>query len=80
MINIIIYHFELEFSLNVRFVVALEQQVVFCLCVMQVCSEKYPGLVWDDEAKTMFRIPWKHAGKQDFRKDEDAAIFKVRMA
>lgn len=25
----------------------------------------------------MFRIPWKHAGKQDFRKDEDAAIFKV---
>lgn len=69
------------------FVVALEQQVVFCLCVlpelcawMQVCSEKYPGLVWDDEAKTMFRIPWKHAGKQDFRKDEDAAIFKVRMA
>lgn len=27
----------------------------------------------------MFRIPWKHAGKQDFRKDEDAAIFKVGM-
>uniref|UniRef100_A0A8C4DH32 IRF tryptophan pentad repeat domain-containing protein n=1 Tax=Dicentrarchus labrax TaxID=13489 RepID=A0A8C4DH32_DICLA len=25
----------------------------------------------------MFRIPWKHAGKQDFRKDEDAAIFKA---
>lgn len=48
--------------------------------LMQVCSGKYPGLVWDDEAKTMFRIPWKHAGKQDFRKDEDAAIFKVRMA
>lgn len=35
--------------------------------------------MWDDDAKTMFRIPWKHAGKQDFRKDEDAAIFKVRM-
>lgn len=45
--------------------------------VLQVSSGKYPGLVWDDEAKTMFRIPWKHAGKQDFRKDEDAAIFKV---
>lgn len=45
--------------------------------VDQVNSEKYPGLVWDDEAKTMFRIPWKHAGKQDFRKDEDAAIFKA---
>ncbi|XP_034718274.1 interferon regulatory factor 9 isoform X2 [Etheostoma cragini] len=45
--------------------------------VEQVNSGKYPGLVWDDEAKTMFRIPWKHAGKQDFRKDEDAAIFKA---
>lgn len=44
---------------------------------LQVNSGKYPGLVWDDDAKTMFRIPWKHAGKQDFRKDEDAAIFKV---
>lgn len=46
---------------------------------LQVNSGKYPGLVWDDDAKTMFRIPWKHAGKQDFRKDEDAAIFKVRI-
>ncbi|CAL8292539.1 unnamed protein product [Lota lota] len=45
--------------------------------VKQVSSGKYPGLVWDDEAKTMFRIPWKHAGKQDFRSDEDAAIFKA---
>ncbi|KAM9333124.1 interferon regulatory factor 9 isoform 2-T2 [Pholidichthys leucotaenia] len=45
--------------------------------VDQVNSGKYPGLVWDDAAKTMFRIPWKHAGKQDFRKDEDAAIFKA---
>ncbi|KAM4606357.1 interferon regulatory factor 9 isoform 2-T2 [Polymixia lowei] len=45
--------------------------------VDQVSSGKYAGLVWDDEAKTMFRIPWKHAGKQDFRSDEDAAIFKA---
>lgn len=48
------------------------------VCLLQVSSGKYPGLVWDDDAKTMFRIPWKHAGKQDFRKDEDAAIFKVQ--
>ncbi|CAF98734.1 unnamed protein product, partial [Tetraodon nigroviridis] len=48
--------------------------------VLQVNSGKYPGLVWEDEAKTMFRIPWKHAGKQDFRKDEDAAIFKAWAA
>lgn len=45
--------------------------------VEQVNSGKYPGVVWDDESKTMFRIPWKHAGKQDFRKDEDAALFKA---
>ncbi|XP_030043230.1 interferon regulatory factor 9 isoform X2 [Microcaecilia unicolor] len=45
--------------------------------IEQVESGKYPGLLWDDSGKTMFRIPWKHAGKQDFRHDEDAAIFKA---
>ncbi|XP_034561731.1 interferon regulatory factor 9 [Notolabrus celidotus] len=45
--------------------------------VEQVNSQKYVGLMWDDDSKTMFRIPWKHAGKQDFRKDEDAAIFRA---
>ncbi|KAL2085338.1 hypothetical protein ACEWY4_018658 [Coilia grayii] len=45
--------------------------------VEQVSSGKFPGLIWDDPAKTMFRIPWKHAGKQDFRSEEDAAIFKA---
>ncbi|XP_026887741.2 interferon regulatory factor 9 isoform X1 [Electrophorus electricus] len=45
--------------------------------VEQVSSGKYPGLVWDNPEKTMFRIPWKHAGKQDFRSEEDAAIFKA---
>lgn len=48
--------------------------------VEQVNSGRYPGVVWDDDSKTMFRIPWKHAGKQDFRKDEDAAIFKAWAA
>ncbi|XP_050775020.1 interferon regulatory factor 9 [Gopherus flavomarginatus] len=46
--------------------------------VEQVELGRFPGLVWDDPpAKTMFRIPWKHAGKQDFRHDEDAAFFKA---
>ncbi|XP_017560023.1 interferon regulatory factor 9 [Pygocentrus nattereri] len=45
--------------------------------VEQVSSGKYNGLMWDNPEKTMFRIPWKHAGKQDFRTDEDAAIFKA---
>ncbi|XP_062994398.1 interferon regulatory factor 9 [Elgaria multicarinata webbii] len=46
--------------------------------VEQVESGKFPGLVWDDPpANTMFRIPWKHAGKQEFRHEEDAAFFKA---
>ncbi|XP_018099393.1 interferon regulatory factor 9 isoform X2 [Xenopus laevis] len=45
--------------------------------VEQINSGQFSGLVWDDEQKTCFRIPWKHAGKQDFRCDEDAAIFKA---
>ncbi|XP_034354930.1 interferon regulatory factor 9 [Arvicanthis niloticus] len=45
--------------------------------VEQVESGQFPGVCWDDTAKTMFRIPWKHAGKQDFREDQDAAIFKA---
>ncbi|EDL36272.1 interferon dependent positive acting transcription factor 3 gamma, isoform CRA_a, partial [Mus musculus] len=45
--------------------------------VEQVESGHFPGVCWDDAAKTMFRIPWKHAGKQDFREDQDAAIFKA---
>uniref|UniRef100_A0A3B3S7V4 Interferon regulatory factor 4a n=1 Tax=Paramormyrops kingsleyae TaxID=1676925 RepID=A0A3B3S7V4_9TELE len=43
----------------------------------QVDSGKYPGLVWENDEKTIFRIPWKHAGKQDYNRDEDAALFKA---
>ncbi|XP_032962783.1 interferon regulatory factor 9 isoform X2 [Rhinolophus ferrumequinum] len=45
--------------------------------VEQVDSGQFSGVCWEDEAKTMFRIPWKHAGKQDFREDQDAAFFKA---
>lgn len=43
----------------------------------QIDSRRYPGLVWENDEKTIFRIPWKHAGKQDYNRDEDAALFKV---
>ncbi|KAM9849314.1 interferon regulatory factor 4-like [Aulostomus maculatus] len=43
----------------------------------QVDCGKYPGLVWENDDKTIFRIPWKHAGKQDYNRDEDAALFKA---
>lgn len=42
----------------------------------QINSRRYPGLVWENDEKTIFRIPWKHAGKQDYNRDEDAALFK----
>lgn len=45
--------------------------------IEQVDSGKYPGLVWENEEKSIFRIPWKHAGKQDYNREEDAALFKV---
>uniref|UniRef100_A0A3P8YIU6 IRF tryptophan pentad repeat domain-containing protein n=1 Tax=Esox lucius TaxID=8010 RepID=A0A3P8YIU6_ESOLU len=48
-----------------------------CWLVDQINSGRYRGLIWDDDDKTMFRIPWKHAGKQDFRSEEDGAIFKA---
>ncbi|XP_066482367.1 interferon regulatory factor 4-like [Tiliqua scincoides] len=46
--------------------------------VAQVESGRYPGLRWEDGAgKSLFRIPWKHAAKQDYRQQQDAALFKA---
>lgn len=45
--------------------------------VEQIHSGQYPGLLWEDDSRTMFRIPWKHAGKQDYNQEVDASIFKV---
>lgn len=43
----------------------------------QIDSKKYPGLIWENAEKSIFRVPWKHAGKQDYNREEDAALFKV---
>lgn len=48
--------------------------------VAQVDSGRYEGLCWEDEGKTMFRIPWKHAAKKDYKQTEDAALFKVNFS
>ncbi|KAK7878668.1 hypothetical protein WMY93_030504 [Mugilogobius chulae] len=45
--------------------------------IAQVESGQYEGLCWEDEDKTMFRIPWKHAAKKDYKQTEDAALFKA---
>lgn len=47
--------------------------------VEQIQSAQYAGLQWEDESRTLFRIPWKHAGKQDYNQEVDASIFKVRQ-
>lgn len=43
----------------------------------QIQSGQYSGLQWEDDCHTLFRIPWKHAGKQDYNQEVDASIFKV---
>lgn len=45
--------------------------------IEQINSNIYSGLLWEDENHTMFRIPWKHAGKQDYNQEVDASIFKA---
>ncbi|KAJ8370678.1 hypothetical protein SKAU_G00107060 [Synaphobranchus kaupii] len=45
--------------------------------IAQIDSGKYAGLSWENQEKTMFRIPWKHAAKQDYKQDEDAALFRA---
>ncbi|XP_060627823.2 interferon regulatory factor 4-like [Anolis sagrei] len=45
--------------------------------VEQVESGRFPGLCWEDRGRRVFRIPWKHAAKQDYCQREDAALFKA---
>ncbi|XP_061670988.1 interferon regulatory factor 8 [Syngnathoides biaculeatus] len=45
--------------------------------IEQIQSGQYSGLQWEDGNRIMFRIPWKHAGKQDYNQEVDASIFKA---
>nr|XP_056700905.1 interferon regulatory factor 4-like [Euleptes europaea] len=45
--------------------------------VAQVEGGRYPGLRWESRDGQLFRIPWKHAAKQDYRQPHDAALFKA---
>ncbi|XP_072169395.1 uncharacterized protein [Diadema setosum] len=38
------------------------------------------GLEWLDKEHTLFKIPWKHAGKQDYDPQEDSKIFMLWSA
>lgn len=48
--------------------------------IAQIESGRYEGLFWENEDKTMFRIPWKHAAKKDYKQTADAALFKVTFS
>ena len=41
--------------------------------------DEVKGLEWMNKEKTLFKIPWKHAGKQDYNPEEDSKIFKVSV-
>ncbi|KAM5220092.1 interferon regulatory factor 4-like isoform 2-T2 [Hipposideros larvatus] len=45
--------------------------------VAQIESGRYTGLCWEDAGKTLFRIPWKHAAKQGYQAQQDAALFRA---
>lgn len=72
-----------------RFLIKTIQMLPFRMCdrnggrrlrqwlIEQIDSGMYSGLIWENDEKTMFRIPWKHAGKQDYNQEVDASIFKV---
>ncbi|MBZ3883669.1 Interferon regulatory factor 4 [Sciurus carolinensis] len=45
--------------------------------VAQIESGLYAGLRWEDPGKTLFRIPWKHAAKQGYQAQQDAALFRA---
>lgn len=42
--------------------------------VKMIDSGEVPGLKWLNDEKTVFRMPWKHAGRQDYNL-EDSKIF-----
>lgn len=42
----------------------------------EVSSGRYEGLRWLDVARTRFRVPWKHFGRNDLD-EADSRIFKV---
>ncbi|CBY16380.1 unnamed protein product, partial [Oikopleura dioica] len=54
---------------------SLQQQNIFSIIFdLLSFSGDVPGLTWLNEDRTIFRMPWKHAGRQDYNL-EDSKIF-----
>ncbi|XP_013409712.1 uncharacterized protein LOC106173208 [Lingula anatina] len=62
-----------DFPLSLR---PTERQRMKPWLVDQVESRSVPGLEWHDKAKTMVRIPWKHAAQNSWKEGSDACLFK----
>uniref|UniRef100_H2YMS0 IRF tryptophan pentad repeat domain-containing protein n=1 Tax=Ciona savignyi TaxID=51511 RepID=H2YMS0_CIOSA len=43
--------------------------------IKMIESGTIPGLEWENGEKSIFRMPWKHAGRQDYNLEEDSKIF-----
>ena len=44
--------------------------------IRMINSDRFPGLVWLDQDKTVFKVPWIHAKKRGYDRKRDAALFK----
>ena len=44
----------------------------------QLNSGQFPGVEWIDRENKIFKLPWKHYGRQD-RKESDGLIFMVGL-
>ena len=42
----------------------------------QADSQRLPGLEWEDRAKGIFKVSWKHASRQCWTFNKDACVFE----
>ena len=47
--------------------------------VARLNEDNIPGVKWVDKENLIFRISWKHGGKQEWN-EKDARIFKVQQS
>ena len=44
--------------------------------IRMINSDRFPGLIWLDAEKTIFKVPWVHAKKRGYCRERDAALFR----
>lgn len=43
---------------------------------LKIDSGRVPGLKWLDREKQIFRVPWKHASRANWKEETDASLFR----